>query len=402
MSSRLGRITSSASGSPPWRATRDATNSAGRSVRCLAWRAVGVPPPHDGHAGLGAAELVDAPDVDQSSAQDDARAVAELGRLVEVVRGEQDRRALGLQAADELPELAAGLGVEPGGGLVEEEQLGAADDAEGHVDPSPLAARELRHPGPRLRLEADRRDHLVDVARVGKEPGEVGQLLAHGVVARLRRRLQHDAEPGLPVEVAVRGIDAEHADLARRAQAVALEDLDGRRLAGAVRAEQGEGLTAGDVEVDAVDGDDAAVRLAQSADPHRGIRAGGKPAGGRARVGRCHVHAPEPAGSRRPPAAPVRSIPPSTDRWMRNAAAVPGRPRPAARGVPSHSTFHRRSSLTTQPEPWVACSRLRRRHPARPSPASVQPGKPARSVSPKRPGALVTTDVRRKATNVIA
>ena len=36
------------------------------------------PAPNDGHARLGAAELVDAPDVDQSSADDDARAVAEL------------------------------------------------------------------------------------------------------------------------------------------------------------------------------------------------------------------------------------------------------------------------------------------------------------------------------------
>ena len=57
---------------------------------------------------------------------------------------------------------------------------------------------------------------------------------------------------------------AEDADLAAVAVAEALEDLDGRRLAGAVRAEQGEHLAALDLEVDAVDGVAAAVGLAQA------------------------------------------------------------------------------------------------------------------------------------------
>ena len=46
---------------------------------------------------------------------------------------------------------------------------------------------------------------------------------------------------------------AEHLDLAAVAVAVALEDLDRRRLAGAVRAEQAEHLAGADLEVDAAD-----------------------------------------------------------------------------------------------------------------------------------------------------
>ena len=57
------------------------------------------------------------------------------------------------------------LGVEARGRLVEEEQLGPADDAERDVDPAALPARELRDAGLRLRLEADGGDDLVDVAR---------------------------------------------------------------------------------------------------------------------------------------------------------------------------------------------------------------------------------------------
>ena len=81
----------------------------------------------------------------------------ELGGLVEVVGGEQDGRPLGFQLTDEGPEVAPGLGVESRGRLVEEQQLGAADDAEGDVDPTTLAAREPGDAGLRLLLRARRR-----------------------------------------------------------------------------------------------------------------------------------------------------------------------------------------------------------------------------------------------------
>ncbi|OPZ07078.1 MAG: hypothetical protein BWZ08_02082 [candidate division BRC1 bacterium ADurb.BinA292] len=44
------------------------------------------------------------------------------------------------QAVDHGPEVAAGLRVEPGRGLVEEEELGIAHDAEGDIDPTLLPA----------------------------------------------------------------------------------------------------------------------------------------------------------------------------------------------------------------------------------------------------------------------
>src|SRR5690606_19213161 len=138
------------------------------------------------------------------------------------------------------PELAASLGVEARRGLVEEQQLGAPDDAEGDVDPPLLTAGELRDTGGGLLFEADGGDHLLDVARIRVEPGEVAQLLAHRRGARLAGRLQHDAELRLPGEGRVARVDAEYAHLAARAVAVALEDLDRGGFAGAVRAEQGE------------------------------------------------------------------------------------------------------------------------------------------------------------------
>ena len=59
--------------------------------------------------------------------------------------------------------------------------------------------------------------------------------------------------------------EAEHLDLAGVRLEQPLEDLDGRRLAGAVRAEQAEALAGRDLEVEAGDGDDVAVALLQAA-----------------------------------------------------------------------------------------------------------------------------------------
>jgi hypothetical protein len=45
--------------------------------------------------------------------------------------GQEDGTAIGLEAVDQIPELTAGLRVETGGGLVEEEQLGIANESAG-------------------------------------------------------------------------------------------------------------------------------------------------------------------------------------------------------------------------------------------------------------------------------
>ena len=88
--------------------------------------------------------------------------------LVHVVGGEHHGAALGAQAPHQVPRLAAGRGVEPGGGLVEEDQLGVADRA------SPRSSRRCWPPervltrDVRLGLEAHQLDDLVDAGRGGR------------------------------------------------------------------------------------------------------------------------------------------------------------------------------------------------------------------------------------------
>ena len=74
--------------------------------------------------------------------RDHDHAVGEVLRLLHVVRGEQDRLAERAQPGDQLPRLPTRGGVEAGGRLVEEDQLGVAADAEREVEPPALAAGE--------------------------------------------------------------------------------------------------------------------------------------------------------------------------------------------------------------------------------------------------------------------
>ena len=86
--------------------------------------------------------------------------VGELIRLVEVLRAEQDRRPLGDERADDVPDLVAGARVEPGRRLVEEHHLRRDDEARGDVEPAPHAARVvLDQPAGRVG-EAERLEQL--------------------------------------------------------------------------------------------------------------------------------------------------------------------------------------------------------------------------------------------------
>src|SRR5687767_993395 len=80
-------------------------------------------------------------------------------------------------------------------------------------------------------------------------------------------RLEADPDPWLERVRFTGDVETQDADLATVRGAQALEDLDGRGLAGAVGAQQAEDLARSDVEVDAGDGLDVAVALGQAANP---------------------------------------------------------------------------------------------------------------------------------------
>ena len=89
------------------------------------------------------------------------------------MRREQDGLAEVGELADDVPGRAAGRGVEARRGLVEEDQLGVADEREREVEPARLAARQRADVRVLLVLEPGERDDLLDVARVRVEAGPV-------------------------------------------------------------------------------------------------------------------------------------------------------------------------------------------------------------------------------------
>src|SRR6185312_3178720 len=224
-----------------------------------------------GAAAEALAELPGAALGDDAAAAQDRHAVGQVLGLVHVVGGEEDGLAERLQALDHVPSLTAGGRVEAGGRLVEEDQVGVADDPDRHVDPPFLTAGQGADASVALVAEADQLDRLRDRARCRVEAGEEGDRLAHGPERVELALLEDEADAVAPGAGRGGGVDTEDRDFAAAALAVALEDLDRGRLAGAVGHAEAEDLTGGDLEVDAADGFVLAVGLAQPADADRDL-----------------------------------------------------------------------------------------------------------------------------------
>ena len=111
-----------------------------------------------GRRGVAPADLGRGAEGDDAPVDHHGDAVGQRLGLVHEVGGEEDRLAQRAEVLDRRPRLAAGRRVEAGGRLVEEEQVGVADEGEGEVQAAPLAAREQLdalgspcRPGPRAR-----------------------------------------------------------------------------------------------------------------------------------------------------------------------------------------------------------------------------------------------------------
>ena len=164
-------------------------------------------------------------------------AVGALLRLLQVVRGEHDGGAVLAQLLHGVPERVAGLDVQPGRGLVEEDQLRAAVHGGGEVEAPLLSAGQLGDPGVGLADEVDDAEDAVDRVRA------TGELPISRTDSATVRSAENPLSCSMmpirgPHCAPVRRALAEDAHRARRGLAVAFDDLQGRGLACAVGAEQ--------------------------------------------------------------------------------------------------------------------------------------------------------------------
>jgi hypothetical protein len=82
-------------------------------------------------------ELVAGALADQTAVVDDGDPVGEPVGLLQVLGGQQHGSAGVHQVAEQRPQVPAAGRVQPGGGLVQEQHLGPADQAGGQVQPPP-------------------------------------------------------------------------------------------------------------------------------------------------------------------------------------------------------------------------------------------------------------------------
>ena len=187
-------------------------------------------------------------------------------RLVQVVGREEDGAAALGESLHRLPETAPGLDVHGRGGLVEDEQPGIADQRHREAESLRLAAGEAVDPAPLDAPELGDLDDLIEREGSGVEAPRHAEQLDHLDAGHHPAVLEHRAD-----QAASGGgprLGAEHADAAGVRRHETEEHRDRRRLAGAVRSEQGERLAALHGEAQAVDGEHRSEAAAHRVEHH--------------------------------------------------------------------------------------------------------------------------------------
>ena len=191
-------------------------------------------------------------------------AVGEVVGLLEVVRGEDDRRAARGELAHRRPEGVAPLDVHRDRRLVEHQQVGVADQRAGEAHALGLAAGELLGALRRGALQPGQLQHLVDAQRPRVERGHHRHQLAHGEVAQQAAGLQHRADAAGRDRVGRRAAEERHRPGVGLGEPE--QHVDGGGLAGAVGAEQRDRLARRDRDVDAAHRADGPVGRAEGLD----------------------------------------------------------------------------------------------------------------------------------------
>ena len=151
------------------------------------------------------------------------------------------------------------LGIEPGAGLVEEQNFGLVGDGAGNLDALGEAAGEGLDERLGALGELEELEQFVGLfRRLGVRHAEVAavevDVLPDGALAVEGIELGDDAHVAAGLGGMLDDVDSGDGDLARSGQRAGGADADGGAFARAVGAEQTEELAAPDREVDALDG----------------------------------------------------------------------------------------------------------------------------------------------------
>src|SRR5262245_20830548 len=206
-------------------------------------------------------------DVDDAAVLDDRDTIAQPFGLLHQMRGEEHRLAARADAAHQLPDGAPRLRIEPGGQLVEEHDVRIVDERERDEEPLLLTAGQRHEPRVALVGETElfEEPHAVGPRSSVERSPEIDGLPHFDPLLELRL-LELNADALLERIDVAKWIEAEDRDRSAIRDTQALDALERRGLAGAVRSDQAEDLAVVDLERHLVDGDRPAVGLPAAVD----------------------------------------------------------------------------------------------------------------------------------------
>src|SRR5262249_43399711 len=158
--------------------------------------------------------------------------------------------------------------VEPDGRLVQEQHLRRMQEARGDLRAHALSQRELADGDVEERPATKSLDEriprlLIDgTVEVGHAGEDLKRIAGRKVVPALGSLAEDRTDVPRERAALLPGREAEDTRLARRREEDARQHLDRRRLAGAVRPDERDGLTAGNRETHAIDSDDLGALMA--------------------------------------------------------------------------------------------------------------------------------------------
>ncbi len=188
--------------------------------------------------------------------------------LVHEVGGQQNRLALLQQQLQTLPHQVPGLRVQPGGGLVQQQQFGVIDQCSGQTQTPLHAARQLARPG--VGLVRQRRklqqgwDARTDLCVFHAEIAAVHQqVFRAGEVGVQRVHLAHHAKLCLDGQRVLRHLQPQRGNAATGGHHLAQAHADGGGLARAIGANHAQALACGNFKRQVVDDGGIAVTLGE-------------------------------------------------------------------------------------------------------------------------------------------
>ena len=215
-----------------------------------------------------AAELGDGAHEHDVAVIEQRDAVADALDPLEQMRRQQDAHPAVLEIANDREQFDGRLRIETGGRLIEDRDLRLLHEDFGKCEPLPHAARECLHAvvGNVGKPDVSKRRGDLLLALLSFEPDQardIAQVVGRGEIVVEADLIGHIADATFHDQRLTRRIVPEHDRLPIRNVGQAEQHQDGRRLAGAVRAEQSENLALRDGERDSVHHGDAVIALGE-------------------------------------------------------------------------------------------------------------------------------------------